>query len=69
MAALVAVTMLVPSPHVPRERARSWREEMRIAIVDPFRAFLALPGALPVLLFVMIFKFGDFALQPMSRPF
>lgn len=69
MGLLVGVTTFVPSPHVQRERARSWAEEMRIAVVDPFRAFLALPGALPVLTFVVVFKFGDFALQPMSRPF
>jgi PAT family beta-lactamase induction signal transducer AmpG len=69
MAGLVCVTMFVPSPRVERAIGRSWAEEMRIAVVDPFRAFLAIPGALPVLVFVLAFKAGDFALQPMARPF
>jgi PAT family beta-lactamase induction signal transducer AmpG len=69
MAALVGVTAFVPSPRVERATGRSWTEEMRIAVVDPFRAFLAIPGALPVLVFVLAFKAGDFALQPMARPF
>ncbi|HEU4631639.1 MAG TPA: MFS transporter [Gemmatimonadaceae bacterium] len=69
MALLVVVTATVPSPPVERARSRSWGEEMRIAVVDPFRAFLAIPGAVPVLVFVLAFKAGDFALLPMSRPF
>ncbi len=42
---------------------------VREAVIDPFAEFLTRPGWLPILLFVMFYKFGDSLAGVMSTPF
>lgn len=42
---------------------------IREAVIDPFAEFLNRPGWLPILLFVMFYKFGDSLAGVMSTPF
>ncbi len=45
------------------------RNPVLVAIWEPLRQFLAVPGFGVVVLFVLTFKLGDMALGPMVRPF
>jgi PAT family beta-lactamase induction signal transducer AmpG len=64
MLALGALTAAAPAAGRPRDTAPlidSFRE--------PLRGLVSLPGFWGVLAFVVIFKFGDYALLPMTSPF
>lgn len=39
------------------------------AVIAPFRRFFAKPGFWLVMMFILLFKVGDYALTPMTKPF
>jgi len=49
--------------------SRNYVKWVREAVIDPFAEFLTRPGWLPILLFVMFYKFGDSLAGVMSTPF
>jgi PAT family beta-lactamase induction signal transducer AmpG len=59
MAALMAVTMIVtwlaPEPDAPPHTPRTLGE----AVIEPLRDFFSRPGAVSLLLLVVLYKFGD----------
>ncbi len=59
--ALAVATLLLPSP--PRA------ESAHADLWAPLRALLARPGVGAVLAFALLFKLGDAAMEPMTRPF
>jgi PAT family beta-lactamase induction signal transducer AmpG len=66
MVALGALSRVMLPPAEPRERAPA---TLRGTFEAPLRGLLTLPGFGGVLAFIVIFKFGDFALVPMIPPF
>ncbi|HEU4563208.1 MAG TPA: MFS transporter [Gemmatimonadaceae bacterium] len=64
MALLAALTATVPSAVKAPPPASLWR-----SFEEPLRGLVRLPGFWAVLLFVVVFKFGDYALVPMIPPF
>lgn len=65
---LVAGTLFAPEPEVVQTPPRTLTE----SVIEPFRAFVAhrgLSGALSVLLFVALFKWGVYLVSAMSTPF
>jgi len=82
MLAVAVVTLLVPgrrrSPAVRVDRppsdgvlagVRRLAVRVSLAVWTPVRQLLRLPSAWAVALFVLTFKLGDLALQPMIQPF
>lgn len=81
MATLVGVglvaTLLNPEPGQPRDwstgqvdaRAHPVLAWLHGAVVGPFVDFLGRPGWLAILLFIMLYKFGDAVLTVMKIPF
>jgi PAT family beta-lactamase induction signal transducer AmpG len=74
MAALVlvgtAAVLLSPEPAGAMAlEAAPLPARLRRSVVDPFAEFLARPGWLAILLFVMLFKFGDAFAGVMTAPF
>ena len=82
MAGLVAVGMfavlIAPEPRDYREPAASTpdidkatriADRLRGAVVEPFMEFMGRRGALVILLFVMLFKYGDAVAGAMLNPF
>ncbi len=68
MLVLAAVTAMLPSPDVERTPSPS-EGLLERTIWHPLRTLAVLPGFVAVLLFVMTFKMGDFALLVLVRPF
>lgn len=66
MAIGMVVTFLAPEPAV---NADDQPKTMRAAVLDPFKEFLSRDKALVILLFVMLFKFGDAMSGAMLTPF
>ena len=73
MAATVGVGTLVAllsaEPEGPSYRAEGLANRFAAAVVHPFVDFIAQPGWLVALLFVMLFKFGDAFAGVMTAPF
>jgi PAT family beta-lactamase induction signal transducer AmpG len=73
MAATVGVGTLVAllsvEPEGPSHRAEGLANRFAAAVVHPFVDFIAQPGWLAALLFVMLFKFGDAFAGVMTAPF
>ena len=79
VAALVAlgplVTLLAPDPERVRGRSPGRSEgetgsrNLRSAVLEPLREFLARPGAATILGFVMLFKLGEAMAGVMTAPF
>lgn len=70
MAALLGLCMLVtllsPEPRAQRPgQPRHWRD----TFLDPLRNFLARPGALWLLLFILLYKLGDSVAGNLTTPF
>ena len=66
------VTVLVsPEPRHPAEPAagESYGEWVKAAVVAPFAEFLSRPGALAILAFIMLYKYGDALWAAMANPF
>lgn len=67
----LVVTLIAPEPRT--ERAPPLRlgfaARMKRAVVDPFRDFLARPGAWTILAFVALFKLGEAMAGVMTAPF
>ncbi len=75
MAVFVAVgvitTFLSPEPIRPvalgpKAGYAAW---IKTAVVDPFMEFLTRPGAVGILAFIMLYKYGDALWAPMANPF
>ncbi len=75
MAALVLVgvvaVLLSPEPVAPLGIGadKPFAQRFADAVIDPFADFMARPGWLAILLFVMLFKFGDAFAGVMTAPF
>ena len=75
MAALVlvgvAAVLLSPEPAAPAalDAGKPFAARFAAAVIDPFTDFMARPGWLAILLFVMLFKFGDAFAGIMTAPF
>ena len=82
MAGLVAIGMfavlIAPEPRDYRElavstpdtgKATRMADRLRDAVVEPFMEFIRRRGALVILLFVMLFKYGDAVAGAMLNPF
>jgi len=59
--AFAAAARAVPAVPVP--------SESRAATIEPLRRWLAKGGAVPVFVFVMLYRVGDMAMGPMVKPF
>ncbi len=53
----------------PQDRLASYAAWLKDAVVNPLLEFMTRPGWIPVLLFVMFYKFGDSLAGVMSTPF
>ena len=75
MAALVGVgvtaVLLAPEPEAPSERGPggSWLGWIERAVIAPFADFLARPGWVAILMFILLYKFGDAFAGVMANPF
>jgi PAT family beta-lactamase induction signal transducer AmpG len=76
MAALVGIGMIAaviaPEPEVPQTEAprpTTMSANLRHAVIAPLAEFLGRPGALWVLLFVLLYKYGDAIAGAMALPF
>jgi PAT family beta-lactamase induction signal transducer AmpG len=70
MLLLAGITMLLPSPDRDRPpAAAAGTSFLARTIWHPLKTMAVLPGFAAVLLFVMTFKMGDFALLALIRPF
>lgn len=55
MVASMFVTLMVPDPATPAVVPKS----LRVAVVEPLTEFFSRPGAVALLLLIMLYKFGD----------
>ncbi|MGO1119458.1 AmpG family muropeptide MFS transporter [Rhodovibrionaceae bacterium A322] len=79
MAALVGVGMLGvlvgPEPDLPGDlakedsRDRTWLDFLKRAVIDPLADFITRPGWWLILLFVLLYKYGDAIAGTMANPF
>ncbi len=74
MAALVAVGMIAvliaPEPERTREAEPTpGGNRLRHAVIEPFTEFLQRPGAILILAFVLLYKYGDAVAGAMANPF
>ncbi|HZZ86128.1 MAG TPA: MFS transporter [Anaeromyxobacteraceae bacterium] len=63
--AFTGVTLLAPEPERPAAPPRS----LARAVWEPLAAFFQRPGAVPVLLFLVLYKYGDNMAGTMVNPF
>ncbi|MBM3477691.1 MAG: AmpG family muropeptide MFS transporter [Alphaproteobacteria bacterium] len=78
MAVGMAAVWLAPEPSAPTSpqprsadaplAARAW-DWIRGAAIDPFREFMGRPGWAAILVFVVLYKFGDALAGTMANPF
>ncbi len=61
----LVTTLLAPEPHLPAAPPQTWRE----AIVGPFTDFFLRPGAITILIFILLYKVGDSMASEMLSPF
>ncbi len=67
----VGAVLISPEPKhiaVTGENA-TYGEWLQSAVVEPFREFLSRPGAIVILAFIMLYKYGDALWASMSNPF
>ena len=64
-------TLVGPEPARPAEAAvaKSTRARLRAAVIEPFLDFLERPGWLLILLFALLYKYGDAISGSMFNPF
>ncbi|MFL2770708.1 MAG: AmpG family muropeptide MFS transporter [Rhodospirillaceae bacterium] len=67
----VAAVLLSPEPMHRRNISTSEKyiDWVKGAVVAPFREFLSRPGALAILAFIMLYKYGDALWASMANPF
>jgi len=67
----VIATFLCPDParDRPRQQPATPPQSLREAVVQPFVEFFRRPGAVEILLFVILYKLGDVAAAQMTTPF
>ncbi|HEY0972232.1 MAG TPA: MFS transporter [Gemmatimonadales bacterium] len=68
MLLMAAITLFLPNPDVKRHAAPA-AGLLERTVWHPLRTLAVLPGFAALLLFVMTFKMGDFALLVLIRPF
>ena len=62
--------ILAPEPEVLRARTEgNFTERLQVAVVQPFQDFLTRPSWLVILLFVLLYTFGDAIGGTMANPF
>ena len=62
--------ILAPEPEVLRASTEgNFTERLQVAVVQPFQDFLTRPSWLVILLFVLLYKFGDAIGGTMANPF
>lgn len=72
MLVCAAFTLFIPEPIVASGNAtarRSYRDWLKQAFLDPFADFLRRPGWLLILLFILLYKYGDAFGGAMANPF
>ncbi len=69
MLAIAALTATLPSPAIVRARVSGFAATLTDAVWNPLRSLLSRPAMWGALVFILLFKLGDFALSPMVRPF
>ncbi|HPN09946.1 MAG TPA: MFS transporter, partial [Syntrophales bacterium] len=67
----VAATFLCPDPEAgrPLRHGAAPPQSLQEAVVQPFVEFFKRPGAVEILLFVIIYKLGDVAAAQMTTPY
>ena len=63
------VVMLLLVPVILRAPAAQLRTEERKRFFGPLLEWIARPGSIPALFFVLLYKLGDQAITPMIKPF
>ena len=63
--------LLAPTPRVRASQSerQDWGSRLRLAAVDPFLDFMRRPGWILILLFALLYKFGDAIGGVMANPF
>jgi PAT family beta-lactamase induction signal transducer AmpG len=70
MAASTVVTFLAPEPASPvRKLGRHYAQWVKEAVIEPFADFMSRRGWVVILLFVLLYKFGDALGGTMANPF
>ncbi len=67
----VVTVLISPEPKHPEEttEGQSYATWIKSAVVAPFTEFLSRPGALAILAFIMLYKYGDALWASMANPF
>src|SRR5262249_51770859 len=66
----MVVTLLAPEPKVAQRAApRDYEQWVKEAVIDPFADFMSRKGWVVILLFVLLYKFGDALGGTMANPF
>ena len=70
MVVSMVVTLLAPEPKVAQRAApRDYQQWVKEAVIDPFADFMSRKGWVVILLFVLLYKFGDALGGTMANPF
>jgi PAT family beta-lactamase induction signal transducer AmpG len=71
MIASAVVTLMVPEPKVAAVRTvkRDYAQWVKESVIDPFADFMSRKGWVVILLFVLLYKFGDALGGTMANPF